>query len=84
VSIVAIFEGDDIVLCQITSVSRVDSYSIALASRDFKKGILNLTRMIRPNKLFTADKSIILYKIGSLKESKIKEVEKGIVDIFTK
>jgi len=84
VSIVAIFEGDDIVLCQITSVSRVDSYSIALASSDFKKGSLNLTSMIRPNKLFTADKSIILYKIGSLKESKIKEVEKGIVDIFTK
>ena len=83
-SIVAIFEGDDIVLCQITSVSRVDSYSIALASSDFKKGSLNLTSMIRPNKLFTADKSIILYKIGSLKESKIKEVEKGIVDIFTK
>ena len=40
--------------------------------------------MIRPNKLFTADKSIVLYKIGSLKESKIKEVENGIVDMFTK
>lgn len=40
--------------------------------------------MIRPNKLFTADKSIILYKIGSLKESKIKEVEKGIITIFAK
>ena len=82
--VASILDGDDIVLCQITSEARVDSYSIVLTSSDFKKGSLNLTSMIRPNKLFTADKSIILYKIGSLKESKIKEVEKGIVDIFTK
>ena len=82
--VVAILEGDDIVLCQITSEARIDSYSIALTSSEFKKGSLNLTSMIRPNKLFTADKSIILYKIGSLKESKIKEVEKRIVNIFTK
>ena len=82
--VASILDGDHIVLCQITSEARVDSYSIVLTSSDFKKGSLNLTSMIRPNKLFTADKSIILYKIGSLKESKIKEVEKGIVDIFTK
>src|SRR3989338_548907 len=81
--VVAILEGDDIVLCQITSEARFDSYSITLTNSEFKKGSLNLTSMIRPNKLFTADKSIILYKIGSLKESKIKEVENGIVDIFT-
>ncbi len=82
--VVAVLEGNDIVLCQITSEARNDGYSITLASNDFKKGSLNLTSMIRPNKLFTADKSIILYKTGSLKESKIKEVENGIVDIFTK
>ena len=82
--VVAVLEGDDIILCQITSEARIDRCSITLTSSEFKKGSLNLTSMIRPNKLFTADKSIILYKIGSLKESKIKEVEKGIVDIFTK
>ena len=38
--------------------------------------------MIRPNRLFTADKSIILYKVGSLKENKIKEVENEIIKIF--
>ena len=82
--VVAILEGDDIVLCQITSESRVDSYSIVLTNTDFKQGSLNLTSMIRPNRLFTADKSIILYKIGSLKEAKIKEVEKEIIKIFRK
>lgn len=82
--VVANLEGDDIILCQITSEARVDDYSIVLATSDFKQGSLNLTSMIRPNRLFTADKSIILYKIGSLKESKIKEVETEIIKIFKK
>ena len=82
--VVADIQGDDIILCQITSEARVDNYSIVLANDDFKSGSLNLTSMIRPNRLFTADRSIILYKIGLLKESKIKEVEKEIVKIFTK
>lgn len=34
------------------------------------------------NRLFTADKSIILYKIGSLKKYKMKEVEDKVVEII--
>ena len=82
--IVAKLEGDDIILCQITSEARVDNYSIVLTNSDFKKGSLNLTSIIRPNRLFTADKSIVLYKIGSLKELKIKLVEEQIIKIFKK
>ena len=82
--IVAKLEGDDIILCQITSEARVDNYSIVLTNSDFKKGSLNLTSTIRPNRLFTADKSIVLYKIGSLKELKIKVVEEQIIKIFKK
>ena len=76
--------GDDLILCQITSESRVDDYSIVLVNDDFIKGGLNLTSIIRPNRLFTADKSIILYKIGSIKENKIKEVINGIIRILKK
>ena len=82
--VVANLKSQDIILCQITSETRLDDYSIVLANSDFKKGNLNLTSIIRPNRLFTADKSIILYKIGSIKESKVKEVEEGIVKIFRK
>jgi len=80
--VVANLEGDDIILCQITTEARIDDYSIILTNNDFKQGSLNLTSIIRPNRLFTADKSIILYKIGSLKESKIREVEAEIIKIF--
>ena len=82
--ILANLDGDDVILCQITSQARVDNYSIILTDNDFKKGSLNLTSNIRPNKLFTADKSLILYKIGALKESKIKEVETSILNILRK
>lgn len=76
--------GDDIIICQITSEARFDDYSVLLADENFKKGSLNQKSNIRPNKLFTADKSIVLYKVGSLKENKIKEVTEKMVDIFKK
>ena len=82
--VAANLEGDDLILCQITSKKRIDNYSIILKNNDFKKGSLNLTSMIRPNRLFTADKSIISYKIGMLNGSKIKEVEANIIKIFKK
>ena len=82
--VVANLDGNDIILCQITSQARADNHSIILTNNDFKKGNLNVTSIIRPNKLFTADKCIILYKVGCLKDDKTKEVEKEITDIFTK
>jgi len=82
--VVAAMEGDDIILCQITSEVRLDDYSITLSEKDFKQGNLNLISIIRVNKLFTADTSIILYKIGVLKDFKIKEVENGLVKLFKK
>jgi len=82
--IVANLQCDDFILAQITSESRIDGYSILLMEDDFKKRGLNLNSIIRPNRLFTADKSIILYKAGSIKKSKIKEVEEKLIKIFTK
>jgi mRNA interferase MazF len=80
--VVATLKGDDLILCQITSELRYDDYSIKLEDKEFKKEGLNQSSMIRPNKIFTADKSIISYKIGVLKESKIKETESKIIRIL--
>ena len=80
--VVAALKGDDVILCQITSEARKDDYSIILNQDDFMEGTLNLKSRIRPNKLFTADKSIIIYKAGMLTGKKIKEVENQIINIF--
>ncbi len=76
-------EGDDVILAQITTTSKIDDYSIPISNSDFEEGSLNLSSIIKPQRLFTADKSIILYKAGTLSKSKIKEVEKEIIKIIT-
>ncbi|RMH88091.1 MAG: type II toxin-antitoxin system PemK/MazF family toxin [Calditrichaeota bacterium] len=75
-------KGDDLILCQITSQKVSDSYSIVLVNQDFATGSLKRSSYIRPNRIFTADKSIILYKVGSLKKEKIGEVIDKVVEIL--
>jgi len=82
--VVATPGGDDIILCQITSQNRHDRYSIELTDRDFIEGGLKVNSYIRPNRIFTADTSLILYRAGRAKPEKMKEVEDMLVQIFKK
>jgi len=79
--VVAVLEGDDLLLCQITSQRVRDSYAIPLEDEDFDTGSLKQKSNIRPNRLFTADQRIVLYKAGHLREEKITEVVRKIVEI---
>jgi mRNA interferase MazF len=81
--VLANLESDDLILAQITSKDIFDSYSIEIKSNDFSNGTLNKKSNIRPNKIFTADKDIILYKIGRLTDKKMGEITNKIVEIFT-
>ncbi len=67
-------KGEDLILCQITSQKISDTYAISLTSKDFEIGSLKKKSNIRPNRIFTADKHIILYKVGHIKKEKINEV----------
>ena len=81
--VVANLTGDDVILSQITSAAKNDQYSILLAKNDFNAGNLKVESRIRPNRLFTADKSIVEYRAGTLKKEKMKEVEQKLISIFT-
>jgi mRNA interferase MazF len=80
--VVAILTGDDVILCQITSKNVSDSYAVSLISSDFAEGKLPKNSNIRPNRLFTAESSIILYRAGKLKPKKLQEVTSKIIDIM--
>ena len=80
--VVSAISTNDLILCQITSKFK-DSRSIKIDNIDFEKGNLPMTSYIRPNKLFTADKNLILSKMGHLKERKVKEIIQKIIDIIT-
>lgn len=77
--VIAPLEGDDVILCQITSQLKKDDYSISLQNADFQSGTLHQNKFVCPNRLFTADASIILYKAGDVKKSKMDEVVDKII-----
>jgi mRNA interferase MazF len=81
--VVATLQGDDSVLCQITSQNdEQDPYAISLNSSDFVEGSLRYPSFIRPGKLFTADSTIISEVIGYVNPTKMGEVEQSIIRII--
>ena len=79
--VLADLQGDDIILCQITSQSK-DSSSVSISSTDFSSGALPHNSFIRPARIFTADKNIILRKAGTVKQSISDSAVKIITEIL--
>ena len=80
--VLANLSGNDVILCQITSQSIRDNYSILLTDEEFSDGSLRKASNIRPNRVFTADSGIILYKVGSLKSETCNLVIEKLIDII--
>ncbi|NOT01108.1 MAG: type II toxin-antitoxin system PemK/MazF family toxin [Phycisphaerales bacterium] len=80
--VVASLPGDDRILCQITSRPIRDSLAVSLEDDDFREGGLRQSSNIRPNRLFTADRRLILYRIGRLSAAKLTEAVDAIVKLF--
>ena len=76
-------ESNDLILCQITSKNIKDNISISLNNEDFQEGSLKQPSNIRPNRIFTADSNLILYRIGNIKEEKLKEVIEKIIEVIS-
>jgi len=81
--VVAPLTGDDVILCQITSKSVFDSYAISITKADFASGGLPLDSYVRPNRLFTADSNIIMYRAGTLSSPKVREAVAKIIEIVS-
>jgi len=73
--------GNDLILCQITSQNVKDNFAVSIAPND-TYGKLLTDSNVRPNKLFTIEKSVILYKIGTLNNNKLAKVSDKISTIF--
>jgi len=80
--VIAPLEGDDAILCQLTSMGIRDDYAIALDDGDFASGSLKQSSNIRPNRIFTADTHIVLYRVGSIKEEKLTRVIERLIQII--
>lgn len=81
--VLAALMGADLILCQITSRKETVPYSIPLDDTDIVNGQLNVKSLIRPNRIFTADKNIIIRKVGTLNQTKLDEVRNKLFEIFS-
>lgn len=59
-----------------------DCYAVFIQENDFESGGLRQESNARPNRLFTADEHIILYRIGNLKKPKIEQIIYTITEII--
>jgi len=74
--------GDDVILCQIPSQYGRDPHAVPLVQEDFATGSLSRPSNARPARLFTCDRNLILYKVGSLKAAALGEVIRDVVEVL--
>lgn len=80
--VIADWGGDDIMLCQITSKSKFDGVEVSLEKDDFITGKLPVSSNIRPNKIFTADKSTIVGTAGQVSIAKYDQVVQAVIKLI--
>ncbi len=82
--VIATLKGENIILAQITTAERKDEDLVSLKRKDFESGFLKHDSFIMPSIIFTAESSTVHYKAGKIKPNKIQEVEKKLVEVFTR
>jgi len=79
----ALDEFGDCILAQITSQQKGDAQAISIDNNDFESGSLRYMSNVRPNKLYTANESAIIYKAGGLRAEKMREILSLVSRQFT-
>ena len=82
--VLAELDGEDRILCQITSKSYGDSRAVPLDAADFVRGSLRLASYVRPGKLFTAHTSLVAGQAGELQPGKFSAVRDAVVRMIQK
>jgi len=81
--VVAKAEFENVILCQITSRPYSSKKAVKLLKSDFQSGGLPITSYIRPDKLFTAENTIVKRSVGKINKKKRKEILTNIRKIFS-
>lgn len=76
-------EFGNFILCQITSKSYTSKIAIRITSDDFAMGNLPVTSFVRPDKLFTADTTIIKDIAGQLTQKVKNKVLRSVRKLFS-
>ena len=80
--VLANVEFDNLILCQITSKPYTSNIAISINSGDFTEGSLPVESFVRPDKLFTADETIIKNTLGQLAPSTKDKILQSVRRLF--
>jgi mRNA interferase MazF len=64
--VIACAEFGNLILCQITSKPYTSKLAIKIESSDFTRGALPIKSYVRPDKIFTAEPTIVQKIVGTL------------------
>jgi len=74
VLILKIPHGDDIIVLQMTGSSYEKQTEVLVKREDFRQGGLKREGYVRIDKVASIEKSLIMYKAGSLRQEKFNEI----------
>ncbi|MDP2926319.1 MAG: type II toxin-antitoxin system PemK/MazF family toxin [Nanoarchaeota archaeon] len=74
VLILKVPKGGDVIVAQITGLSYEKSVEIPLKDEDFRHGRLKRDSYVRIDKIASIEKSLIKYKLGSLKQENFYKI----------
>ena len=74
VLIIKVPKGEDLIVAQITGNSYENPVEVLIKKEDFKQGGLKINSYARIDKIASIEKSLIKYKVGSLKREKFNEI----------
>jgi mRNA interferase MazF len=72
----------DWILCQITSNPYGDTRAIMLENTSFAVGTLRVVSYARPGKLFTANSTLIVTQVGTLKAVSFQQIIEAVVALL--
>ncbi len=65
-----------------TSKPYGDTRAIVLTEESFATGSLQVTSSARPGKLFTANRELMMDRVGTLKEETFKQIIEAVVEVL--
>jgi mRNA interferase MazF len=78
--ILSSLDGEDVVILQITSQNKSKKYTVNITKNDFKQGGLSIDSFVRCDRIYTIDRNVILYKVGSLNDLKFNIIKNKVID----
>ena len=75
-------KNEDIVVAALTSNVEPREFSVILKTEDLEEGILKITSMIRVDKIYTLNKSIVLRTFGRVKPDILKKIKAALLKLI--